>query len=214
MKASSILPRLTDAFETLSDIFIASVLWLVCSLPLVTIASASAALYISVLKTIRYKQGHISSNFFEAFRENWRQGIALSLVMDACIALAACYFFFGGSISAESRLFLIYWLVVLISSIILGAMMAHLTALFSRFSQTSSLMLRSAFLLTLGYPLKSLALGLLLGLCVLIVIIFPLALMALPALFAFLASKLQEPILIKHSPDQQKPGWMTLPDED
>ena len=42
--------------NTLTDIMALSVLWLLCSLPVLTLGAATTALYDSVVRCIRYKQ--------------------------------------------------------------------------------------------------------------------------------------------------------------
>ena len=46
------------------DIVVLSVLWLICSLPIVTIGPASAALYYSCAKCLRYKEPHPYGSFW------------------------------------------------------------------------------------------------------------------------------------------------------
>lgn len=67
--------------DRIADTVGLSVLWLVCSLPLVTIGPATAALYYSAVKCVRRGEGHTYGNFFRAFRENLRAGAITSLVL-------------------------------------------------------------------------------------------------------------------------------------
>ncbi len=63
------------------DIVTLHVLWVVCSLPIVTIGASTTALYYSCMKRIRTDEGTISRNFFHAFRQNFRQSTLLWLLM-------------------------------------------------------------------------------------------------------------------------------------
>ena len=62
------------------DIVVLSVLWLVCSLPIVTIGPASAALYYSCAKCLRHQEPGPYRNFFSAFRQNLKTGIGATVV--------------------------------------------------------------------------------------------------------------------------------------
>lgn len=58
-----------------------SMLWLVCSLPVITIGASTAALYSVTLKYAREEEGYLTSSFFAAFRQNFRQGTAIWLIL-------------------------------------------------------------------------------------------------------------------------------------
>ena len=61
-------------------------LWLLCSLPIVTIGASTVAAYTITLKMVDEQEGYIARSFFKAFRENLKQGIPLGI-----LALAATY---------------------------------------------------------------------------------------------------------------------------
>ena len=53
--------KIGAAITAVIDIVTAGLLWLLCSLPLVTIGAASTALYYSVVKCIRHERGRLVS---------------------------------------------------------------------------------------------------------------------------------------------------------
>ena len=62
----------------ISDLMILSILWFVTALPIVTLGSASSALYYCVNKVIRQEQGSLIKSYFQAFRENFKQSLLLT----------------------------------------------------------------------------------------------------------------------------------------
>ena len=72
--------------NTVTDILGLSLLWLLCSLPLVTIAPATTALYDAVVHGIRYKEGGAYRRFFRTFRAEWKTGIPVTLLWAAVLA--------------------------------------------------------------------------------------------------------------------------------
>lgn len=60
--------------EKLVDLFLLSVFWLVCSLPVFTLGPATAALYRTVARCIRGSERKSWSLFFRTFRENFKVG--------------------------------------------------------------------------------------------------------------------------------------------
>lgn len=53
-----------------ADLFFLTMLWAVCSLPILTMGAATAALYYTALKMVRNKEGYLFKEFFKSFREN------------------------------------------------------------------------------------------------------------------------------------------------
>ena len=73
--------------NTLTDIMALSVLWLLCSLPVLTLGAATTALYDSVVRCIRYKQPKPYARFFRTFKNELIPGILLTLMWGAVAAL-------------------------------------------------------------------------------------------------------------------------------
>ncbi|MBQ3529036.1 MAG: YesL family protein [Oscillospiraceae bacterium] len=68
------------ALSRLADMFFLSVLWLVCCLPIITIGPSTAAMYYVALKWARKEDVKLSTAFFDAFKKNFKQGVALNLI--------------------------------------------------------------------------------------------------------------------------------------
>ena len=58
-----------------------NLLWMVCSLPVITAGAATAALYDVTLRLAREEEPPLTSRFFKAFRENFRQATILWLIL-------------------------------------------------------------------------------------------------------------------------------------
>lgn len=52
-------------------------MWLICSLPVITIGVSTVAAYSVTLKMIEENEGYVVRNFFRAFKENFKQGMAI-----------------------------------------------------------------------------------------------------------------------------------------
>ncbi len=67
-----------------ADIIVLSALWFLCSIPIITIGPATAALYYVALKIVRKEEGlKISQAFFRSFAVNFKQGVVLNLIFIA-----------------------------------------------------------------------------------------------------------------------------------
>ena len=70
----------TRALSRICDFVILNVLWLVCSVPIVTIGASTAALYSVMHKIVRNEEGYIARSFFKAFKENFKQSTIMWLL--------------------------------------------------------------------------------------------------------------------------------------
>lgn len=66
-------------FHTVGYVWWLHILWLVCSLPVITLGASTTALLYSCMK-LRNRDGYVTQNFFHSFQENFRQATALFLI--------------------------------------------------------------------------------------------------------------------------------------
>ena len=69
------------ALNLIADVIILHFLWLICSLPVVTIGASTTALYYAMMKRIRTNEGQVYSNFWHSFKENFRQSTIYWLII-------------------------------------------------------------------------------------------------------------------------------------
>ncbi len=67
----------------LLDMLKLNVLWLICSLPIVTMGAATTAVYSITLKMVDEREGYIAKNFFREFKANFKQGTILGIIQMA-----------------------------------------------------------------------------------------------------------------------------------
>ena len=73
--------------ERVWSLIVLNVLWLVCSLPVVTMGASCAALYQVLGKLIAGEDGHVARQFFRAWGENWKKATPVWLILLAVFAL-------------------------------------------------------------------------------------------------------------------------------
>ncbi len=182
-----------------ADLLLASVLWLACCLPLVTIGPACTALYDVTVRNIRSGRGTgIYRDFFRVFRRDFRQSMGLMLIFTAlaAAALAAEQWFVQQDASGAMAVWLLRALLVVM-------MMAapYGFALISRFENTFGRALLLTVYLTFRHLPTSLVLAALLALGGLLVYLhLPLAVL-MPGLICLLISLLLERVLRRHAPE-------------
>ena len=87
----------------LVDVFILTLLWAVCCIPIITIGPASTAVYYVTLKLVRDEESYTVRSFFKSFKENFKQGSVIGIIMTLLLVFFLydiyAYFMMGTQIS-------------------------------------------------------------------------------------------------------------------
>lgn len=140
--------------EKVGDLLLVNLLFVVCSLPIVTIGASATAMYY-VLGRIRRQEGTVTKDFFRSFRENFRQATLYWGVL-MLVALALYWNFrlisgWTGTLYSVMMvlLILVSWFAVSWGSVVFP--------LLSRFDNTPMATARNAGVLVFAVPLRTLA---------------------------------------------------------
>ena len=143
-----------NSMDKVFDLFIANVLWLVCCLPLFTIGPSTAAFYYVLVNRARGEDGVISRDFFRSFRQNFRQGVGLGLLMTAvgiflAVDIRLCY----RSGTGIYTFFMVFFAVLFL---LWASLALYSFPLLAKFEKKNSEILVWAFLLAMGHPVQTL----------------------------------------------------------
>ena len=191
---SPLMRNLTRIF----DCMCLSVLWILFSVPIVTMGASSAAMYLTVVKYIRKDEGYLWRTFWGAFKENLKRSTLAWLAALALLALLTvdAMVFRSMAISGD---FLgnLYW-VILVLICVAVTWTAYLSAYCARFNGSVKDVLRFSFILMTYHPIKSLGVFLpILGAAAL-VLIAPGLLVAAPAVACWIGSVTIEKVFRLH----------------
>ena len=78
---------LMQGLAAIANIMLLSCLWILFSIPIITVGASTAALYYVTQKEVQGENPSIFSGFFKSFRENLKQGTVLTLIFGAAAAL-------------------------------------------------------------------------------------------------------------------------------
>ena len=107
--------RVSEVLSGLIDLIVAGILWLFCSLPILTVGASTTALYYAVAKTVRHNRGRLAPTFFHGFRSNFRPATLIWLLFLLWSAVGA------GDIYAFDRMGYILFQEQIISGMTSGA---------------------------------------------------------------------------------------------
>ena len=70
--------------QTLTDLLKVNFLWMLCSLPIVTLGSATIAAFDVTMKMAAQEEGHVGRQFWASFKANIKNGIPYGLLLLLC----------------------------------------------------------------------------------------------------------------------------------
>lgn len=191
--------KATNFFSKIGDCVILSVLWLLFSLPVLTLGAATTALYDSVNKILRQDYGGIWSVFRGSFRDNFKQSTIIWLILLGlfCILLMSAY---SAWLLFEQALISVVMLILLAIVIALALMWAlYLFPCVARFQSTVPRMLKSCAVVAVIHLFWSVVLLAILGLSVYLALTMPIGLLVMPGAGMFVSSLILEPIFRKYA---------------
>lgn len=80
MKLFSVDGPVYKFMTTLMNICLLSLLWLITSIPVVTVGISTVAVFDVCLKMVDDEEGYVVRQYFKAWRANWKQGMILGIL--------------------------------------------------------------------------------------------------------------------------------------
>lgn len=137
------------------DCMCLSFLWLIASLPVITIGASTTALFAAVHRYIRLEEGGLWTTFWRGFRENFKRStICWLLVLLAFVLLAVDALVFRTMAIGGQPLGKLYWLILLLMAL-LATWASYLFAYAERFTGGVKDVLRMSFMLMVLHPVKA-----------------------------------------------------------
>lgn len=187
-----------------ADIVLLHILWIICSLPVVTIGASTTALYSSCMKRIRRDEGYITGNFFRAFKSNFRQSTLIWLLLLAVGGILYMDLWIGLSVEGVlGKIMLVSCSMLLIPFF---CTVLYIFPVQAKFENRILDNLKNAFLMSLSNFQWTLFLVFILATFVLLTLVFPpfmgLMLIAGAGIFGYLTSCVFVYVFRKYLPDE------------
>lgn len=130
-----------------------NILWTICCLPIVTIGASTTALFYVTLKIVKNEEGNLTRAFFHSFKENFRQGTKIWLILlFAGIVLA-----FDGYVFYHMRFENIFWTIgaaiFLVALIAYAVILMYIFPLLARFDNSIRAMFKNSIMIGMRFLL-------------------------------------------------------------
>lgn len=183
-----------------------NILWFICSLPIFTIGASTTALFYVTLKMAKNEEGNITKTFFHSFKENFRQGTLIWLILLAF----GIIFGIDGYVLYHMRFENVFWTVC--SAIFIVALAAYaiilmyIFPLLARFNNTVFAMFKNSLMIGMRFLFCTVLMAVIyFAMAFVIINVFTPAVILGEGLCAFLCSYLLSNILLmcqeKSEPD-------------
>ena len=135
----------SQGMNRVGDLMVLNVLWLVCSLPVITFGASSAALCACLFKLQEGNEKGLVRRFFTAFGENWKRATAVWLVLLAALALLGFDAYYAAVMESA------VWKIIAVGGFqLVGMVCTFVFALTARYDNTWIAHLKNALLLAVG----------------------------------------------------------------
>ncbi|MCM1189759.1 MAG: DUF624 domain-containing protein [bacterium] len=130
-----------------------NLLWFLCCLPIVTVGASTTALFYVSLKIVKNEEGNITKAFFRSFRDNFKKGTVIWLILLGIGILLAA----DGYIFYHMRFENIFWTlgtaVFIVAVAAYAIILMYIFPLLSRFENTVKAMFLNSIMLGMRFLL-------------------------------------------------------------
>jgi uncharacterized membrane protein YesL len=186
-----------------ADLCILSLVWLLTSLPIITIGASCTALYYAVTKSVRKDCGHAVREYFSSFRQNFKQGAWITLILLPLLALVVYSMIVNNLRTTESTLgtaLILMQCIILIMGVFVGV---YVFAILSRFSFSVLQCIQTSFTMAARHIFTTFLLAAILLVSCELIYRLPFLIVILPGVATWISSLLLERVFRK---------YMTKPD--
>lgn len=188
--------------NTIVDMVFISILWLVCSLGIITFGASCTAAYYCMVKCVRKHTGYIHKEFFNCFKENFKRSTIITvvyLIIAAIIVIDFMYIF-----AYITNLSMALFIILVFVSVLVTAFAIFTFPILSRFDNTARRTMKNARSITGRYLYLAIVFvgGLLLAIGG--VLAAPVLLLIIPGVYIYLLSYPMEWILHKYMPKAEE----------
>ena len=137
-----------EFFSRVADLVILNVLWLVFSIPIVTIGASTTAMYCAALHLVRGEGAGVARTFWNSFRLNFRQATLLFFIL-LIPSVLVCYelwLFLSGAVTQTIWMGVVFCL----PAILLALISAYIYPLLAQFDNSIRNTLKNACFLAIG----------------------------------------------------------------
>lgn len=187
-----------------------SLLWLLTSLPVITMGAASAALYYTANKVIKNGLGHVSREYWKMFKSVFKQATLTWLAAIVLLVLLCFEMWFINAMLAAGggEIWVYVGFAIILAIVLIFLWLQYVFPYMARFQDSFGRTLKNTLILCVAHFFTSLLLLIILILMVvipmIITLLIPVALALFPGLYALISNVFLEKVFSRYV-GQDKP---------
>ena len=190
------------AMSKLADMIFVSVLWILFSVPVITIGASTTALYYTSVKVIQHDRSYVWQSFWQSFKENFASSTVIWIIM------AALYMVLGVNIQMAEPLFgksagLLFRSIYLLMVLVLTMTGIYLFPVLSRFALGKKQAVKLSFFMSVKHLPFSVIMIVTAAVAVVVVYLITPLVLVMPAAATLFISVFMERILKKYMPEEK-----------
>lgn len=184
--------------NTLFDVLYVGILWMVCSLPIITAGASATAAYYAMSKCVRHKTGYIGREFFHSFKENFRQITPLTVLFwfVAAVLFVDLYYVW----THESGIINALFVVLAFIAFVVAGIAVYSCPILSRFHKKNTELIKTSIYVLFRYLPLTIAIELGFIVSCIVFLLVPWAVLVIPGGYLYALSFPMERILAKMMP--------------
>lgn len=128
-----------------------NILWFICCLPIFTAGASTTALFYVTLKMSKNEEGNLTKAFFHSFRENFKQGTKIWLILLGIGIVLAL----DGYVFYHMRFENVFWTIgtaiFIVALIAYSMILMYIFPLLSRFDNTVKAMFKNSIIISMRF---------------------------------------------------------------
>jgi len=129
------------------DLVVLNLLFIICSVPIITIGASTTAMYAVTLKMVKNEEGYIVKGFLQAFKENFKMSTKAWLIMFPVSLLVYINILLSMEMPSLGSLFMVIFIIIGMLVIFVGV---YVYPLIARYENSLKATFRNALLLAIG----------------------------------------------------------------
>ena len=194
--------KLMTGLGKICDCMILSVLWCICSIPIITVGASTTALYYAVNKSVRHSRGYAYKEFFSAFKSNFKQSTIVWLINLALLLFGAydCYILYQLWETMSGAKIIMAVIMALLLFLIMW--MTYVYPYMARLALPTKALMKNCAIIAIANFFWSLLLMLLFVVAAVAFVFVPMIGMFLPVIYMVLANRILEKVFRKYMSDE------------
>lgn len=182
----------------LFDILYVGILWLVCSIPLITAGASATAAYYAMAKCVRHRTGYIGQEFWHSFKSNFRQMVPLTILFWLVVVVLSIDFYYVWN--NESKFNNALFVILLFILFVVAGIVVYACPILSRFHKKNMELIRTALYVLFRYLPITIAIQIVFVIACVGIFLMPWAVLVIPGVYLYALSYPMEYILGKMMP--------------